>query len=263
MNVCTDCEKKISRGATRCKKCVAVAKWGPESYCINCSKEITKGFLRCRKCYNMSREKPKNFCLDCGKEVWQPKSRCEICSGRARRKYSESNCCKDCSKEIGRHAIRCNKCSAVESGRRKRILPRHNYCVDCNKEISRNSTRCLSCAAIKKLCTYASPTQPEKDIVDILDKLGIEYFSQYRIGYYLYDVYLPNHNILIEYDGWYWHHSDWAIKHGANKRDERKDVLAKQKGLELIRLSGLPGHDLTYDELQLVLQITLSPRGEL
>ena len=45
------------------------------------------------------------------------------------------------------------------------------------------------------------------------------------------DIYLPNLNLAIEFDGDYWHSKD-----GAKEKDELKDSLCEQKGIKLLRI---------------------------
>jgi hypothetical protein len=50
-----------------------------------------------------------------------------------------------------------------------------------------------------------------------------------KIGNIECDVYLPNHNAAIEYDGVYWHRNKID-------RDKRKEIRLKQQGIQLFRL---------------------------
>ena len=143
-----------------------------------------------------------------------------------------------------------------------------NYCLDCGIEVSWAAKRCKRCASmevwenedyhevrLKKMRDagwgrHTSPTKPERDIMTVLDDLGIGYEFQHCIDGYLYDFYLPNFNILIEYDGWFWHHSDWATSNGADVRDTIKNRLAMNLGFTLVRLKGLPDHELTIHEIR-------------
>jgi GNAT superfamily N-acetyltransferase/very-short-patch-repair endonuclease len=45
----------------------------------------------------------------------------------------------------------------------------------------------------------------EDVIAQILAELGIKYVRQYRLGYWLFDLYLPDHKTLLEINGDYWH----------------------------------------------------------
>ena len=81
---------------------------------------------------------------------------------------------------------------------------------------------------------------------DFLDKLGVKYIYQFEakdIGRF-YDFYLPEHNIIVECDG-SWYHSDPRLvkeenmnpmqKH--NKRvDEYKDKWALMHGIPIMRI---------------------------
>ncbi len=107
---------------------------------------------------------------------------------------------------------------------------------------------------------FQSPTLPEINLMAALNALDIKYIPQYRIGTYLYDAYLPNYDTLIEYDGWHWHFSEWAITQTDSiERMAIKDELAVNANLNLIRLKGLPNYDLTYDEIYSELGAILCP----
>ena len=51
------------------------------------------------------------------------------------------------------------------------------------------------------------------------------------------DIYIPSLKKAIEFDGDFWHKSDWALKHGAAERDARKDQQCKKAGIDLLRIS--------------------------
>lgn len=50
------------------------------------------------------------------------------------------------------------------------------------------------------------------------------------------DIFIPSLNAGIEYDGEYWHHSDWAIGHGSLERMTIKDNKCKSLGIKLLRI---------------------------
>lgn len=92
---------------------------------------------------------------------------------------------------------------------------------------------------------FQSPTKPELTVMTVLDLLGVPYeFNQFRIESYIYDFYLPEHQTLIEYDGYYWH-----TRPGRKERDAIKDKLAKEAGFRLIRLRALQKQDLAGPEI--------------
>lgn len=99
-----------------------------------------------------------------------------------------------------------------------------------------------------------SPTQPEQDIMTALTGLGIGYeFNTFSLDRYIYDFYLPEYDVLIEYDGWFWHQLARAQKNA-----KIKNQLAADNALCLIRLKGLRERDLTYDEIYLQLSEELA-----
>lgn len=93
---------------------------------------------------------------------------------------------------------------------------------------------------------YGTSKLEEDFARDFLDKLGVKYIYQFEakdIGRF-YDFYLPEHNLIIECDG-SWYHSDPRLvkeeemnpmqKH--NKRiDEYKDKWALMHGIPILRV---------------------------
>lgn len=93
---------------------------------------------------------------------------------------------------------------------------------------------------------YGTSKLEEDFARDFLDKLGVKYIYQFEakdIGRF-YDFYLPEHNLIVECDG-SWYHSDPRLvkeedmnpmqKH--NKRvDEHKDKWALMHGIPIFRV---------------------------
>ncbi len=77
----------------------------------------------------------------------------------------------------------------------------------------------------------ANPSSIELAIEDVLKALGISYESQKAIGFYVVDFYLPEHNLVIECDGEYWHNLPENIA-----RDKRKDTYLRKRGYNILRL---------------------------
>lgn len=57
----------------------------------------------------------------------------------------------------------------------------------------------------------------EKISHNILNSLSIEHQIQYPIGHYIFDLFIPSHNLLIECQGEYWHAFDQAKRRDASK----------------------------------------------
>ena len=83
--------------------------------------------------------------------------------------------------------------------------------------------------------------------MDFLKKRNIHLICEYPIEWLnikkYYDFYLPSYNILIEYDGDYWHknsleecENDLQINNFRN--DRLKDKIAQELGYKLIRITG-------------------------
>lgn len=258
-NVCVDCGKSICKESTRCLYCSGIARRKVNYHCIDCGAEVYRGSLRCRKCHltytktaifrRLQSEvlsaawerigtQPKSYCVECGREITQGATRCYDCF----KIYEKTDECRQLrSKSVSRYY------ETNDHVMKGRSLP-EEWCSNIGKAKKKHW------AAGVYDDVFNSPSQPESDLMDILEELDIEYISQYRIKTYLYDVYLPAHNMLIEYDGWFWHYSEWARENGLVERNVIKDNLAKKVGLELVRLEGLPKRDLTKEEIKVILQ---------
>jgi very-short-patch-repair endonuclease len=60
-------------------------------------------------------------------------------------------------------------------------------------------------------------TVPHKKVCDILTALDIRYEVEYPLGFYTYDLFLPEHKILIEVQGNYWHSLPNAVRNDKAK----------------------------------------------
>lgn len=76
-------------------------------------------------------------------------------------------------------------------------------------------------------------TSIEIATAQMLDSLNVDYEQQFKIGRYLCDFTLPEHKLVIECDGIYWHSS---AKQQAT--DKRKNEYLMDQGYTVLRLSG-------------------------
>ena len=86
-----------------------------------------------------------------------------------------------------------------------------------------------------RFCDYGSRSRGEEEITNFIKSLGIKTISNYRGAIYPHelDIYIPDHNVAIEFNGLYWH-SELAgkDKHYHNKKRE----LCDNKGIRLIQV---------------------------
>jgi hypothetical protein len=57
----------------------------------------------------------------------------------------------------------------------------------------------------------------QRMLYDFLDELNIKYIPEYVIGYYSFDCFLPDYNILIEVNGDYWHNLPRTVRNDKSK----------------------------------------------
>lgn len=100
------------------------------------------------------------------------------------------------------------------------------------------------------------PSFAEKLIIKKLKERKIRYLREYEFndcrnpstGAKLrYDFYLPNQNLLIEYDG-----KDFHSSEDVKIRDSIKTAFARKKNTRLIRISGLQFINSTIDKISIM-----------
>lgn len=84
-------------------------------------------------------------------------------------------------------------------------------------------------------------TSLERFYYMMLTELGVDYVPQFPLGGRYYDAYLPDHNILFEFDGAFWHpKTKEEAKYGFQKKsmrvDELKTKMAIENGYRIIRI---------------------------
>jgi hypothetical protein len=84
-------------------------------------------------------------------------------------------------------------------------------------------------------------TSLERKYYFMLDSMGVYYIPQYPMGGRYYDAYLPDQNILLEFDGVFWHpKANSDCKYGFQRKnmmvDSLKNRMAGEKGIKLIRI---------------------------
>jgi very-short-patch-repair endonuclease len=111
---------------------------------------------------------------------------------------------------------------------------RYECICDCgNRKVIRgvsltakNGTR--SCGCIPK----SKSSKPANMLLDKLsEQLGLNVIREYPLGFFFFDGYIKELNVLIESDGTYWHSSKKA-----KENDARKTALAEELGFIFIRV---------------------------
>jgi very-short-patch-repair endonuclease len=86
---------------------------------------------------------------------------------------------------------------------------------------------------VKALLTHAPHrvTRIEDRMAEALDRRGIVYGRQYRIGRYHADFFIPQWNLVLECDGDYWHS---LPKHQVF--DRQRDAVMREMGYQVVRI---------------------------
>jgi len=84
-------------------------------------------------------------------------------------------------------------------------------------------------------------TSLERKYYMMLKEMNVFYVAQYPMGGRFYDAYLPDENVLLEFDGSFWHKEKIEdCKYDCQKKnlrvDKLKNDMAKEKGMRIIRI---------------------------
>lgn len=84
-------------------------------------------------------------------------------------------------------------------------------------------------------------TKLEIKYYSMLQEMNIFYIPQYPMGGRYYDAYLPEQNVLLEFDGVFWHpEKESDCRYGFQKRsmwvDKLKNNMAREHGMKIVRI---------------------------
>ena len=105
-------------------------------------------------------------------------------------------------------------------------------CKYCKEEFLGHNKRIVCSLSCKNAIQQKEGTYIEMKIEQLLQKEGIQYVKQFKLGKrFLFDFHINNTKLLIECDGEYWHSLPKRIK-----LDKEKDEYAIERGYKVIRL---------------------------
>tara|TARA_Y100000034_G_C6771249_1_gene344084 strand:- start:19 stop:774 length:756 start_codon:yes stop_codon:yes gene_type:complete len=169
-------------------------------------------------------------CKFCGKKVKHYRN--QFCSVKCRHDNDKTGSyvnCYVCNKELYMPKHRVEKTEKF-------------YCNhDCRKQDYGDLMNRMR-KKLRQMRVSGKKTFPEQFIENLLNLLGIEYISEYEIGNFIIDFYIPSKNLCIEADGDYWHGNKDTDKYIGNDmqktsidRDKRKEEFLNENGYTLMR----------------------------
>jgi len=112
-----------------------------------------------------------------------------------------------------------------------------------DKVLTKHERRRMKYVGLKKTLKPSDKrfTSLERKYYLMLKNLDVYYVPQYPMGGRYYDAYLPDQNILFEFDGSFWHPKNeddakYDFQKKAFKVDELKNKMAEKKGMKIIRI---------------------------
>jgi orotate phosphoribosyltransferase-like protein len=100
-------------------------------------------------------------------------------------------------------------------------------------------------------CAHTGPSKAQLELADYVksllpdievlvgDRAALKSFSPNVDHPLELDIYVPSLKKAIEFDGWFWHKSPWAISRGVPDRDVKKDAQCLEAKVELLRVDEL------------------------
>ena len=100
-------------------------------------------------------------------------------------------------------------------------------------------------------------TTLEQRYYAMLKSLQVFYVPQYQIGSRYFDAYLPDYNLLIEFDGSFWHKQSLEeCKYECQRKnfqvDKLKNRIAEENGHRILRIR--EDEPITADEMRRILK---------
>ena len=111
--------------------------------------------------------------------------------------------------------FKCRKCGHITETRYHKLLNKKGKCSNC----------------------FGSAKSVYEEFVSILlNDIGVKFVREYRISSYKYDFYLPDYNLLLEYDGSQHFLKEGESLYSVKNNDKLKDALAVSNGYRIHRI---------------------------
>lgn len=262
-NLCPDCKKKMSRGAKRCRSCASKAAhargcydhvWEamrlPQNYCVDCGEPIKRRPTRCRSCatkYNWARPEYRKKVVEAIRSTWtdeRREERSQLMSEVSSRPETRRKKSVNTKAAWKRGVFDTERWKKLHSKASKAAWARGCFANRDTKEYRERQSKVKKEAWARGdmdgVFRNNRPSKLERDMASALNSLGIKYEQEYRIdgAPYYFDFHLPRWGALLEIDGEFYHHSEWAKEHSNPRRDAEKDKLAAEHGYPLLRIRG-------------------------
>jgi hypothetical protein len=163
---------------------------------------------------------PENHIVSVTRIGWLQKQRCRICSSKRQGKIKYDI-------EFIKNFLNQNGLTLLDI--EKRIIT-----VQCS-EGHITKRKWYHTFKYKRFCSSCKINKPERELLNFFKELKITKKHRIRgiIGRQEIDIYLPNHDIGIEFNGLFWH-SDYILKD--KEYHKKKQDLCEKKGIELITI---------------------------
>lgn len=204
---------------------------------VSCGKcnLVTAAEMTVRKFRKLKMETPHDILSGSGKRIWWSCA----CGGRIYARIIEvfkgdTTCCGNCSKSIrnwyvkNKNRIKSLKCPVqihefpmggiipLEVIRRVKD-PFKASCPICNFGYKPTLDAIKRGVSLTCGCSYNKISFAHEELTEFIQSIGVDVEIEYKVGTLKYDIFVPSHNLLIEYNGLKWHSEQYS-----KERDTKK-----------------------------------------
>jgi very-short-patch-repair endonuclease len=193
------------------------------------------------------------ICAECGKEYQSKPCLAETskfcskkCKSDNRTTVGRVICkCTVCGRDFERLASRVGDCCSYAcegASKRSRVILTCRVCGKSYERITSHAECSAYCSVACKTKEFnatkrrkigkSGPTLLERAFADVLDEMGILYHTEYKVGRFRLDFFIPSKSVAIELDSVYWH-----TLPGVKEKDDRRDSFVLQSGIRTIRIT--------------------------
>jgi very-short-patch-repair endonuclease len=189
-----------------------------------CSQECTKSYQK------LGVERP---CELCGKMTYIPE-------WKLKTNEKWYFCCREHWDEYQRQSRPTRTCRVCGSSYKRKCNQDSIYCSNlCRYSVTQNPEYL---AKMRKKQAGHRINKLERAGYDLLKSIGVDFEEQYIISNFVVDAFIPSYNIVVQFDGDYWHGNtdkfpvltDWQIRR--KELDKKQDAFILSKGWSVIRV---------------------------
>lgn len=227
-----------------------------EATCKTCQKEFhvppsrSKAKFCSHKCQGLAKRRKPKRCEQCGSDFSPRRPESKYCSPECVTQSlvnSQEYSCTYCSNAVSKpanHASKNKFCSWECSNQWSKRNQAEAFCEVCGQtcHVSKSRQKDFSCCS-KSCLEKLKTNRVEKLAYSTLQTANIHFVEQHEINNkFIVDAYLPNHRVVLQVDGDYWHGNPATYPEPTSMqkkniaRDKSSDAYLHKCGYKVVRI---------------------------